>query len=98
METGSVLACYLVTDGWYSPKKGVITNTGSIEGGHAILLVGWKRINDEDYWIILNSWGEEWGNKGFGYIPATEQILEAYCILDEVHELKLKDESENSEG
>lgn len=92
METGSVIASYLVTSGWYSTgKDGIIPMYGNIEGGHAVLIVGWKIINDKRYWIILNSWGKEWGDNGFGYIESNELMMEAYCVLDEVHERKMTD-------
>lgn len=90
IETGSVLASFLVTSGWYYAKSnGIIPTYGSIEGGHAVLIVGWKVINEKRYWIILNSWGNEWGNHGYGYIESNEMMMEGYCILDDVHENKL---------
>lgn len=36
--------------------------------GHAVQLVGWKKINNKDVWIIKNSWGSNWGDSGFMYI------------------------------
>jgi C1A family cysteine protease len=36
-------------------------------GGHAIILTGW---NDKTrLFQFQNSWGESWGDKGFGYLP-----------------------------
>ena len=88
LTTGSVLASFIITNGWYTTgKDGIINSHGNIEGGHAVLIIGWKVINDKQYWIILNSWGSEWGDNGLGYIETTEMMMEAYCIVDEVHEV-----------
>jgi cathepsin B len=42
-----------------SYKSGVYQHKGSgdIQGGHAVLLVGWGVSNNTPYWIIQNSWG-----------------------------------------
>lgn len=38
-------------------------------GGHSVDIIGWNEetINGEliKYWIVRNSWGEQWGDKGF---------------------------------
>ena len=36
-------------------------------GGHAILLVGYNDLKNK--WIFRNSWGVNWGDNGYGYIP-----------------------------
>ena len=52
---------------WYedmmeTDSKGFIKPTGSILGGHAILV---RSINIKDsYFLLRNSWGSEWGKKG----------------------------------
>ncbi|KAJ4867739.1 Cysteine proteinases superfamily protein [Raphanus sativus] len=37
-------------------------------GDHLVLVTGYNTINGEHYWIIQNTWGVTWGEKGFGKI------------------------------
>ena len=39
---------------------------GSALGGHAVSLVGYS--DQKRAWLIRNSWGEEWGENGFGWV------------------------------
>ena len=93
MGTGAVVCSFLVTSGWFDVgKDGIIPTSGSIEGGHAVLIVGWKKINDKKYWIVQNSWGPNWGDEGFGYIEWDEckMMLEAYCLVDSIKEAEFR--------
>ena len=36
-------------------------------GGHAVLVVGYSDITQK--WIVRNSWGDKWGDKGYFYLP-----------------------------
>ena len=38
---------------------------GEYQGGHAIAIIGW----DDDGFIIRNSWGTSYGEKGYATIP-----------------------------
>jgi hypothetical protein len=51
----------------------------TVRGGHAVAIVGYTR----DRFIIRNSWGTGWGDKGFAYASydyANEAFQEAYGI------------------
>lgn len=49
------------------------TQGDTLEGGHAVLAVGYddqKKIGaKKGALLIRNSWGVEWGNKGYGWLP-----------------------------
>jgi C1A family cysteine protease len=38
-------------------------------GGHAVLLVGYFRLNNKWWGIVRNSWGTSFGVQGYVYMP-----------------------------
>lgn len=48
---------------------------------HAIIVIGWNK----DGFIIQNSWGESWGDKGRGTVPLSA-VSYAFLLIDEVIE------------
>jgi C1A family cysteine protease len=38
-------------------------------GGHAVLICGYLQKNGELHYIVRNSWGKKWGDRGYCYIP-----------------------------
>ena len=55
-----------VYEDFMSYKSGVYYHaTGGLKGGHAIKILGWGTENDIDYWLCANSWGKDWGMKGY---------------------------------
>lgn len=64
-ENGSVEAAFTVYEDFVLYKEGVYQHvTGSRLGGHAIKIVGWGVEDGVKYWICVNSWNEDWGDKG----------------------------------
>ena len=43
------------------------TNTESILGGHAVVAVGYD--DSKECFIVRNSWGTNWGDAGYFYMP-----------------------------
>lgn len=72
----------ILTVKWYDDMKvkdGIITSSLSGEyGGHAIVLYGWNK----DGWLIQNSWGRLWGDKGTATYPYDYPFKEAFAIVD----------------
>jgi len=63
---GPVEAAFTVYSDFLTYKSGVYHHTsGSALGGHAIKILGWGTENGADYWLVANSWNEDWGNNGF---------------------------------
>ena len=65
-STGPISVC-LDASSWSSYVSGIITTCG-MDVDHCVQAVG---INMEDgYWIVRNSWGTEWGNEGYIWLQA----------------------------
>lgn len=51
------------------------------EAGHAMLLVGHGREDGHEYWLFKNSYGEDWGEKGYWKL---NKATGTECIMDGV--------------
>lgn len=68
-QNGPIIAALNVDESW----DNAATNAGKIDvfkpnttrGGHAICIVGYRT---DGRFIVRNSWGTTWGDKGFGYV------------------------------
>jgi C1A family cysteine protease len=64
---------------------GCTTEDPEGENGHAVVAVGYGTEDGEDYWLIKNSWGTSWGEKGFGKLPRGVDacgIGRRYAVID----------------
>lgn len=57
---------------------------------HAVVIYGWNK----DGWLIQNSWGEEWGNKGCAVLAWDVPKHEVYAIEDTYSENAHRQEQE----
>ena len=65
MLQGAVVVGVTTYKGCMGKNMKVPTANDKKSGGHAMCCVGWNK----DGWIIQNSWGKSWGDKGFCYMP-----------------------------
>ena len=65
MLQGAVVVGVTTYKGCMGKNMKVPTANDKQSGGHAMCCVGWNK----DGWIIQNSWGKSWGDKGFCYMP-----------------------------
>lgn len=62
---------YLVYEDFYYYQSGIYSYTsGDFQGEHGVVLVGYD--DREQYFIVKNSWGEDWGEDGYFRIAYSE--------------------------
>ncbi|MEW8957857.1 MAG: stalk domain-containing protein [Moorella sp. (in: firmicutes)] len=80
MRDGPVLAAVFVVDNFIECEPGGFIDLpeGRWRGGHAILLDGWddnlthtykNGVTRKGFLRLANSWGNGWGDGGYGYLP-----------------------------
>nr|BAD23812.1 cathepsin B-N1 [Tuberaphis styraci] len=63
---GPIEASFEVYDDFPSYKSGVYTKmeNATYLGGHAVKLIGWGEEYGVPYWLLVNSWNDQWGDQG----------------------------------
>lgn len=63
---GSVTAGFQVYSDFEQYRGGVYRHqSGQHKGGHAIKIIGWGTEQGVPYWLCQNTWGANWGDRGF---------------------------------
>jgi len=60
----------VAADAWQTYTGGILKSCpGSVD--HCVQAVGYTTSGSESYWIVRNSWGTGWGEKGYIYLDMT---------------------------
>jgi C1A family cysteine protease len=69
LKNGPVAAQMVVYTDFLTYKDGVYHRTEDafkFNGQHAVKILGWDRQGDgNEFWIVENSWGSDWGQDGY---------------------------------
>ena len=61
-----------------SYSSGILTSTScGTTLDHGVLVVGYGEENGQKYWLVKNSWGTSWGDKGYVKIARSESANDA---------------------
>lgn len=76
-NNGPIQTGLIVYEDFMHYKSGIYEyNHGRRLGGHAVKIVGWGEEEGNAYWIVQNSWGDNWGEEGFFRIKMGECLIE----------------------
>jgi hypothetical protein len=60
----------VAADAWQTYTGGILKSCpGSVD--HCVQAVGYTQSGSESYWVVRNSWGASWGEKGYIYLDMT---------------------------
>ncbi|MBD9541738.1 hypothetical protein IB276_20035 [Ensifer sp. ENS04] len=75
LNRGPVIGALQIFEDFYTYTGGIYQYVaGDFLGGHAVCVVGYN--DDEECWIVKNSWGSEFGERGYFRIKYRE------CMID----------------
>ena len=108
LKNGPVISNMEVHTDFLTYKSGVYTkdeDAPKFSGSHAIKIVGWGEEDGSEeepnkgnkYWIIENSWGEDWGINGYAKISANQNLFfeqYAYSVLTKKQTEEMKNSIE----
>jgi C1A family cysteine protease len=87
-KKGPLWVTFQVYDNFYDYKGGIFSAPRGNVSYHAVLMTGYGEQNGNPYWILKNSWGPDWGEKGYFRIARgvdmckIESIKLSYPIME----------------
>jgi len=87
MTAGPVEASFYVYQDFLAYSNGTYKHvTGENIGKHAIKIIGWGEEAEAEYWLVMNSWGLDWGDHGLFKIKrgTNECGIEAEVVAGDV--------------
>lgn len=79
MKNGPVLAMITPFTDFLTFSDGTYMRTNDafkLQGNHVVKVLGWENVKGNDAWIIENTWGEDWGQNGYGRISFGETMID----------------------
>lgn len=68
-------------NGYYGSSNVISLRSNESYGNHCVSIVGWD--NSRSAWLVRNSWGDAWGQNGYGWINYDSKLYSAdYVVMD----------------
>ena len=86
LKNGPVIAQMTVFTDFLTYKDGIYHRTEDafkFNGQHIVKIIGWDKQNDgQEFWLVENSWGEDWGENGVVRVLASDKStqLDFYAL------------------
>eukprot|EP00941_MAST-03F_sp_MAST-3F-sp1_P000584 g584.t1 len=78
VDGGPVEATFAVYEDFINYRSGIYQHVvGEYMGKHAVKIIGYNSNATVPYWIVQNSWGKEWGDRGMFNIAMHECFIES---------------------
>jgi cathepsin L len=82
VATVGPIAVSAAAEPWQLYFSGVYDGNCGADVDHAIQLVGYGTVRNKDYWLVRNSWGASWGDKGYILLERFGATGQEKCYTD----------------
>lgn len=76
------VAISVAADAWETYSSGIFNGKCGSTIDHAVTAVGYGVENGKNYWIVRNSWGTGWGEKGYIRVHREASAADVKCAVD----------------